>query len=481
VSAELGGVVGSLGLAVLILATRRDARVAGLAGWGAGMVLLAAHLAPEGHHRLLAAAAALGALAAGGLAWLFVRQPWLVAVLTLACVPARIPVHVGDTEANLLLPLYLVVLASALALAWELFGESPRARELGPLAWPMALLVLLNGVSILWSEDLRQGSIELVFFLLPFGLLAVAIARLPWSTGWPTFVAVQLAVMGLVFAAIGGYQYLTRDVFWNPKLIVDNSYAPSGWFYRVNSVFYDPSVYGRFLVVAILVCLVVTLTSPSARIGFAAAAAVVATWLGLLPSFSQSSFLALIAGGAGAAAFVWRGRAVPVGLAVLLAVAAVGLAVPSVRHEAAAKSKSGWSRATGGRSKLFSNGVKVAADHPVAGVGVGGFKRAYADRVGLKGKDPKSAASHNAAITAAAETGVPGLGLLVWLVAAAGAVSARGLGRGFTSRARLAFGLALAAILVHSFFYNALYEDPTFWGLLGLAAVGWRVRGEEPA
>ena len=37
---------------------------------------------------------------------------------------------------------------------------------------------------------------------------------------------------------------------------VDNAYAPVGWFYRVNSVFYDPSIYGRFLVVGILASLV---------------------------------------------------------------------------------------------------------------------------------------------------------------------------------------------------------------------------------
>ena len=37
-------------------------------------------------------------------------------------------------------------------------------------------------------------------------------------------------------------------------MIVGNAYAP---FYRVNSVFYDPSIYGRFLVVAILAALVV--------------------------------------------------------------------------------------------------------------------------------------------------------------------------------------------------------------------------------
>jgi hypothetical protein len=45
---------------------------------------------------------------------------------------------------------------------------------------------------------------------------------------------------------------------------------------------------------------------------------------------------------------------------------------------------------------------------------------------------------------------------------------------GADGSARLAFALALVAILVHSLFYNALFEDPTFWGLLALVAVGAR-------
>ena len=64
---------------------------------------------------------------------------------------------------------------------------------------------------------------------------------------------------------------------------------------------------------------------------------------------------------------------------------------------------------TSGRSTLVSKGLKVAVHHPVLGVGVGGFKRAYADLAHLKGKEPKAAASHTTPITVAAETGLPGL------------------------------------------------------------------------
>src|SRR5689334_24832722 len=132
--AQAGGTVGALGLALLILAVRRDLRIAGLVAWAAGCGMLTVYLAPHGHHRVLAAAAVFGAIAAVAGAWIVLRVPWLLAVATLACVPARIPVHVGSTQANLLLPLYAVVAVAALALAWELFGNGDRGRELGPLA-----------------------------------------------------------------------------------------------------------------------------------------------------------------------------------------------------------------------------------------------------------------------------------------------------------------------------------------------------------
>jgi hypothetical protein len=468
-AAQAAGVLGALGLALLVVAPRREARIAGLVAWAVGCGGLAIYLAPHGHHRVLAAAVVFGVIGAGVGGWIFLRVPWLLAVATLACVPARFPVHVGTTQANLLLPLYGVAAAAAIALAWDLFGDAPRPRELGKLSWPLAAYVAWDGVSILWSNDVRQGAIELLFFVLPFGLLTVALARLVWSRAWVLTLYVQLAVMALVFAVIGIVQYETRTIFWNPKVRVDNAYAPSGWFYRVNSVFYDPSIYGRFLVVAILASLVIVLRRRGDPLwAIAAWLTIVITWAGLLPSFSQSSFAALMAATFVAAIVVWRERSLLlIAVAVVVLVAGV-LASPTIRHKAS------LSHITSGRSTLVSTGVKVALHHPVAGVGVGGFKRAYADLAHLKGKDPKAAASHTTPITVAAETGLPGLVLFLWLVATALALAFRRLQPSFDGNARLVFGLALVAILVHCVFYNALFEDPTFWGLLALVAVGAR-------
>ncbi len=466
--ARIGGPLACAGLALLIAGTRRDLRLGGLAAWVVGCVILAAYVAPGGHAKVYAAGAVVGVIGAVGIAALFRRWPWLVAVGTLACAPARIPVHVGSTDANLLLPLYAVVVGAALLLGFELVGGDIRTRELGPLAWPAAALIAWSGLTLAWTNDLHEGAVALLFFWLPFGLIAVSLARLSWSRRWLTFLYAQLVLMAVSFAVIGIYQYATRDVFWNPKVIVGNAYAP---FYRVNSVFYDPSVYGRFLVVAILAALVIALYDRERRAAYVATGAIAAIWAGLLFSFSQSSFAALILGTAVVAAFRWRWRA---GLAlgiVSAVIAAVALGTPHIRHSLLRESGSGLNKASSGRAKLVTQGIKIGLHHPIQGVGIGGFKRAYADRVHLRGKEPKKAASHNTAVTVFAETGLPGVALLVWLVGAALFVTLRRATWSFRGRACLVFAAGLAAIGLHALFYNALFEDPMFWGLLGLAAL----------
>jgi O-antigen ligase len=105
--------------------------------------------------------------------------------------------------------------------------------------------------------------------------------------------------------------------------------------------------------------------------------------------------------------------------------------------------------------------------HPLTGVGVGGFKRAYAERVNFKGKDPKKAASHTTPVTVAAETGLVGLALYVLAVGALLLEAFRRRGRSLP----LVAGLGILAVFCHSLFYNAFFEDPMTWALFGLAVL----------
>jgi hypothetical protein len=408
--------------------------------------------------------AILAFVGACALAAVFRRFPWLLPVLALACVPVR----VGVEGAKLLVPLYAVCLAAAVQIAWELWLDPPRRRELRLATWPLAGFVAWVGISLAWSKDVHEGAIALLAFYLPFTILALAIARLPWSALGVRVLAFEVTAMALVFAVVGFYQYETRDIFQNPKVIVGNAYAP---FFRVNSVFWDPSVYGRFLVVAMVPSIVLLVLGRARVLSFAAVLGLAVMWLGLLISFSQSSFAALLVVVIGAAIVAWRWRSL---IAIAAAVAVLGgIAVgePQIRHSLQQHTTSGLNSATSGRASLVANGIRIAASHPVTGVGIGGFKRAYAERVKLKGKDPKKAASHNTPITVAAEEGVVGLLLLCWLVGALLAQAFGRLNRTLAGRTAFAAGLAFLAIFCHSLFYNAFFEDPTTWGLMGLIAL----------
>ena len=462
--AQLGGPIAALALALLLVARTRRERLAGLGFAAFGAAVLGASVAPHHHLLVLFGGLLLGAAVALGLAAVFRSYPWLFPLLALACVPIRVGVHLGASSSKLLVPLYVVVAAGAVLLAWDLLAGDERARELRGLAWPLALFVAWTGVSILWTRDVHEGAVALLAFYVPFTLLAVCVARLPWEELGVRAVYALVTAMGLLFAIVGFYQYETRDIFQNPKVITANSYAK---FFRVNSVFWDPSIYGRFLVIAMLPSVVLLARGRLARLTPAAALALALMWLGLLISFSQSSFAALLVVGAGGLFLLWRWQALIVVVAAAAVLAGIAVAQPQVRHRLQHHTIHGLNEASSGRASLVAQGIRIAEAHPERGVGVGGFKRAYAQRVKLPGKEPKTAASHNTPVTVAAETGLPGIVLFVWLLVAAFAQALRR-----PTTLSLVAGLGVAAIFCHSLFYNAFFEDPLTWGLLGLLVVG---------
>ena len=474
--AHIGGPLGCLGLATLLYAPQRITRLVGLAGWAVGSLLLALYLVPSGHRPIYAAAGAVGALAAVGGAIVLRRRPWMIVFATLLLVPVRVPITVGQTEANLLVPLYVVVAAAAVLLAWELAYGDARSRELGSVTLPLALFVAWSGLSLSWTNDLKRGSVELLFFFLPFGLLALVIARLEWRPRLMPLVYLQLVAMGVLFAAVGLYQEAAHDIFWNPKVIVGNAYES---FFRVNSLFWDPSIYGRFLVVAILACLVVVLSSENGRMRIGAAAITAPLWVGLFFSYSQSSFVSLIVGVVVAAAIAFRPRPATAASLAALLVAVVLFSSPA-RAPAAPAALAPLAATSNGRGPLVSRGIRIALAHPIGGVGIGGFQRAYAKRSGLLGAGGlRRSASHTTPVTVAAETGVIGLGLFAWLAVAVLFLAFRRAAATRAGMAPLAFGLTLVAIGVHSLGYNALFEDPMTWGALGLAACAAAARPDE--
>src|SRR5450830_918630 len=302
--AQIGGPLSALGVVGLLLGRHRGVRLLGLALVVCGGGLAAAAFAPHTGLVPLVTVAAAVLAATAVLVVALLRLPPLLPILALACVPARLPFKLSGSIYNSFVLLYVIITAATIVLALEIYRGDKRSRELGPIAWPLAAFVVWSAISLIWSMDIRRGSTELDAALLPFTFFALA--RLRWSRRLLQGLLVQLVSMALVFALVGVYQYETRDIFWNPKVINSNAYAP---FFRVNSVFWDPSIYGRFLVLAILACLALVVTRVGRPWLAVATVVIAALWIGLALSFSQSSFTALVVGVVAAALVAWRRRA----------------------------------------------------------------------------------------------------------------------------------------------------------------------------
>jgi hypothetical protein len=470
--AQIAALLGAGGVALVLLLPHRLALFGGVALLAAAEALFGVALAESTIRRLSDKPAALGlgvvgVVAVAAVAVALTRVPALVPVALLAVAPFRIPVEVADDKAFLLLPLYAVLGAAtlaALASAWR----TPRLPQIPPfIALPVTAFVALTSVSLLWTHDLRAGSIALAFFYLPFALGLAFVARSPLASWSPRALAATLVGLGAAFAAIGLWQAHTRTLFFAPDLEVANAYTT---FFRVTSVFKDPSLYGRYLVAAISV-LLVGLWLGRARAAVVLPLAVV-LFAGLHFSYSQSSFVALFAVVL-AIALILGGPKLRTTLAAGVAIAVVAAGTVT----AASIADEGARTATSGRSRLVTVTLDAFRAHPVVGVGIGGQPRASVQEAG-KGTVKRNA-SHTTPLTVAAELGVVGLVVYGWLLVAGALALLR------VSAHDRAFGLGLSAVglmlLVHSLFYAGFFEDPLTWGVLAVSAAVLRsAQGGQP-
>jgi O-antigen ligase len=438
------------------------------------------------HAPLSIAAALAGIGVVVLLARLLLRRPNAFPLLAVAALPFRIPLNVGGQTANLLVPLYAVVAAGVLAYAWERLRPdpfagglpriAPRDRRGGDVELALLIAVVLYAVQAAWSSDFETALKNVAFFYVPFMLLF----RLLSATNWTRRLAINCLVvataLALAFVCIGFVEYATRHLFWNPKVIASNQFES---YFRVNSLFFDPNIYGRFLAV-VMACLAGvqlwardwrTLASVTLLLGVLLA--------GLVLTFSQSSLAALLVSCVVLAALRWRARPVLIGAVAALVVGAlVAIAFPSVTKVDLGSGRS-IKKATSGRTDLIQGGVKMFLDRPILGFGSGSFAEQFRKRE--KTSDARAAsASHTIPITVAAEQGVVGLASYLFVLLTAFALVWQGLGRlrgddppPAELIARGAIAAAFTGLVVHTLAYAAFLEDPLTWTLLG-AAIGLR-------
>jgi O-antigen ligase len=430
---------------------------------------------------------ALGAVVA--LAWLMERHALVLPLLVLAALPFRVPIEVGGTTSNLLVPLYVVIAAGAAAAIArglrEGSGFRPPVAASGDLRatsppWSpgwferlLALSVALYGIQATYSGDFDKALQQVAFFIVPFALLFVLLAQVRWTARLLRLCFGLLVGLALVFSAIGGVEYATRHIFLNPKLIASNDLHT---YFRTNSVFFDPNIYGRFLVVAMLAVAATMLQATRPRLVWGGAAVLAALWAGLVLTLSQSSLGALLVGLATLAVLRWGAKRVllPATGVVALAVAAV-LITPSTFGV----DLDNLDSSSSGRTQLVSGGGDLFAARPLAGYGSGSFAREYRRAERRRLSADASTASHTIPVTVAAEQGV--IGLVAYLALLAAALM-RLLGRAAgSSVGRSAVAAAFVALVFHTLVYAAFLEDPMTWALLGLGTALAAAAAPRPA
>ena len=415
------------------------------------------------------------------------RRPWLFPLLTILTLPVRIPLSTGGATANLLLPLYVVVAGGVVAYAWE------RLRPAGDDAWSerspglvelaLAGFVVVYALQALYSSDFEQALKNVAFFYVPFALVLKLLVTVRWSRRLVVQCFLLAVGLAVVFVGIGFWEYATRQLFWNRKVIESNQFES---YFRVNSLFFDPNIYGRFLAIVMVGLASTLLWARRQRDVLATGAVLAMLWGGLVLTFSQSSFAALLVGLAALAAVRWN----PFRHRLLLALAAAAALAGAVvfADDLDLTSKNAVHRSSSGRFKLVRGGIDMFADRPLWGFGAGSFAERFRARERV-GSPQAATASHTTPVTVAAEQGLLGLAAYLLVVGASLRLLFTGLAplRGRDPPRRLltrAFvAAAFAALVTHTLLYASFLEDPIAWTLIavGIVLAGRAPLGDPPA
>jgi O-antigen ligase len=465
---DTAAVLGALGAVLVLVAQRREILVPGFALLAAAEILLA-HAGGLSLSAGLLGAGLFGLILAAVGAALLLRAPWLVLPLLVVAAPFRLPVDFGREhrfyvaiahggQLGRLLPLYAVLSVCLLAFLWEVIRGRPVKALPRELAWPAAAFLGFTSLSLLWSSETESGRTLLEFFLLPFACLVAVAGRAAFPARMPRLLAYIAVTLASIFAVVGIVEAATeRLVFYSHNLQVANTYSS---FFRVTSLFRDPNLYGRHVVLGIVVLVVCLLLR---RVDVAVGAVLIAVmWIGLYFSYSQSSYAALFVAVFAVMIATADGRIRWVALAgaVVVALVAAGIAAPKVADTSVRK-------ATSDRSRRIELTAKVFRHHPVAGVGIGG-QPIESQRLADRPASRQAFVSHTTPLTVAAELGT--IGVLLYLALLAGSAATLLA----VWRRHRALGLSLAAVFlalfVHALAYSGFFEDPMTWLVLAVAS-----------
>ncbi len=456
--------------------------------WPAAGLLAAVALGIAGlyAHPAMFAMAAVCAAAAG----VALYEPRVIAPMLALALPIEIsklafPFLLTRADLGGGLPPTSVVDAGRLVVAiafvvWLVNPRRPRTDviPLSPLTLPLALLFAVYALSTLYAIDVsaaRTETLRLLFSLGMFALIPFFVrdrATVRWTLYALVFATAALAVVGI-------YQEATGKFFWNTGL---GLYGER----RINTAFADPNHFARFMLEGIVAALTLWFfVERRVKLGFLLPAIALAL-LTLEFTGSRGSWLVGLVMLPATVALLPIARTLRLRMlgmgAALLVLAALTLAVSNPYFSKRVDTFKFGFEAAGARPYLVEAGFNMFADHPIAGVGVGGYQTSFEDDY-YRYKDPKIKAnitiSHTSLVTITAELGLIGLAALAFLCVRWVFYARDVIASADRELKATVLGLAMITLIIilASQTEGRFLEDPYLWFAAGLVVAAEAIAG----
>jgi len=361
-------------------------------------------------------------------------------------------------------------LGVTLALAWVASIVARRGairllpRDHPALTWAVSAFIALAAISAIWAADVSQLIYDFSRLVQVVLLMLIVYTAASTASGFRTIIWAFL----IGSAATAGYSIAT------------GGYAATG---RLSGIF-DPNYFAARLIPAILIASFIVLTTRSGSTRAAAAAVLAVDVVAFALTQSRGGIIGLVV--ALLAAVALAGNVRPrIVVAVFVAFAlAIGYYFEAAPTHLRGSFSTSLSSASSGRSDEWQIALRMFANHPLSGVGLGNYvvvEPSYATQTfnvtHVRYVVTDRLVAHSTYLEIAAELGLGGVALLIAILSMAAIRAGRGLALRARSPNDLHFyarGLLAGAIgmFVAYIFLSAEYEKD-LWLVLGLlAAVG---------
>jgi putative inorganic carbon (hco3(-)) transporter len=407
------------------------------------------------------------------------RAAEFLATYGLAAVVLCLPLEFTSVLFRQQLSRFVLVIVAA---AFFYLVVTGRRRPVFPRFLSVYLLLAYIAVSLIsWLLTRAPGSAGSLLDIALYPVVAllaanIAVSQRDHRRAWIAFLASALAV-----ALLGAFLYVTHLQVWTPNPAVAS---------RMNITFGDPNITARFLTLG--ACAAVIVYASRQGPSWLTVAAAVGCAVVIPLTFSRSGLALFIISVAIAIGFALnRRRAAAIGVAALLAFVTSTGVNPDTRQRATDAAFTAVSAVTGAtaphggaaaghhqaavasadnRKYLVAAGLKMGVDHPMFGVGFGGYQHAllttynrylptgYTDSV-----------SHTSMVTVFAEQGIVGALLMVALLIQLGreTLAARWRRDAWSLWATVPATLVIPIVL-YSQFEGRFFQEPYLWLTLGM-------------